>query len=155
MKIKKGDKAPEFALEGSDGKTHSLAEYKGKRVLLYFYPKDNTPGCTTEAEKFRDLHGELVDQNLVIFGISADSVKSHQGFAKKFKLPFVLLSDPEKGMINAYEAWGKKKFMGREYEGILRISFLIDEKGKIARVYDEVKPKEHATEVLGDVCMLR
>lgn len=137
---------------GNDGKVHSLKDYKGQRVLLYFYPKDNTPGCTIEAEMFRDHHPKLKKQNTVVLGVSPDTEKSHVGFAKKFKLPFVLLADPEHEAIDAYGVWAKKKFMGREYLGVLRQSFLIDEKGKIIHIYDEVKPKIHAGEVLAKVC---
>lgn len=149
MKI--GQKAPAFTLLDQNGKTHSLAEYKGKKVLLYFYPKDDTPGCTTEACNFRDNHKELSKMGLVILGVSKDSVKSHKKFAEKFDLPFPLLSDETGEVVEAYKSWGKKKFMGREYMGILRNSFLIDENGKIAKIYEAVKPAEHVGEVTTDI----
>ncbi len=150
MKLKVGTKAPDFTLPGSDGKEHRLSEYRGSKVLLYFYPKDNTPGCTVEAEVLRDAKAKYKKVGIVVFGISPDSVKSHQGFAKKLRLPFVLLADTKKEVVNRYGVWGKKKFMGREYMGVKRQSFLIGEDGTILRVYEEVKPKDHAAEVLAD-----
>jgi peroxiredoxin Q/BCP len=141
-------KAPNFTLPDQNGKTHTLHEYLGKRVLIYFYPKDDTPGCTTEACNFRDNIQTLSDAGLVVLGVSADSVKSHKKFADKFNLPFPLLSDENKEVCVAYGVWGKKKFMGREYMGISRMSFLIDEKGNIAKIYEDVKPKEHVVEVI-------
>ncbi|MEZ0208632.1 MAG: thioredoxin-dependent thiol peroxidase [Candidatus Paceibacterota bacterium] len=149
--IKVGNKAPIFTLPDQDGKIHTLSDYLGKKVLLYFYPKDDTPGCTTEACNFRDGYEEFNKMGLVILGVSADSVKSHKKFAEKFKLPFPLLSDEDKTACEAYGVWQKKKFMGREYMGIARNSFLIDEGGKIAKVYEEVKAKEHASEVRADI----
>ncbi|MEK7129041.1 MAG: thioredoxin-dependent thiol peroxidase [Patescibacteria group bacterium] len=156
--LKIGQKAPEFTLPDQDGKLHSLADYKGKRVLLYFYPKDDTPGCTTEACAIRDTFGDFQKMGLVVLGVSGDDVKSHKKFAEKYKLPFPLLADMEKKVLKAYGAWGKKKFMparrsaggggGKEHEGILRTSFLIGEDGKILKVYENVKPPEHAAEVL-------
>jgi peroxiredoxin Q/BCP len=148
--IKVGQQAPTFSLPDQDGKVHSLSDYKGKKVLLYFYPKDDTPGCTTEACTFRDGYKDFEKLGLVILGVSKDTIKSHKKFAEKFSLPFPLLSDVEGKVIESYDSWGKKKFMGREYEGILRNSFLIDEAGRIAKVYESVKPKEHAEEVKGD-----
>ncbi len=142
-----GSKAPQFTLPDQDGTMRSLAEYAGKKVLLYFYPKDDTPGCTTEACNFRDGYEEFEKLGLVIVGISKDSVKSHKKFAEKFNLPFPLLSDATGEVVARYESWGKKKFMGREYMGIFRNSFLIDEKGVIVKIYKEVKAKEHADEV--------
>jgi peroxiredoxin Q/BCP len=144
-------KAPTFSLVDQDGKVHHLKDYLGKKVLLYFYPKDDTPGCTTEACSFRDNIKDLESLGLVVLGVSADSVKSHKKFAEKFNLPFPLLSDETKAVCEAYGVWGKKKFMGKEYMGISRMSFLIDEKGTIAKIYEEVKPKEHVDEVRGDV----
>lgn len=146
-----GQKAPDFALPDQDGKIHSLKDYRGKKVLLYFYPKDDTPGCTTEACSFRDNYEALQDAGLIVLGVSKDSVKSHKKFAEKFHLPFPLLSDEHGEVVEAYHSWGKKKFMGREYMGIIRNSFLIDEKGNIAKVYEEVKPKEHVGEVQRDI----
>lgn len=144
-------KAPQFSLEDQDGKVHTLKEYLGKKVLLYFYPKDDTPGCTTEACSFRDNYKTLSEAGLVVLGISKDSVKSHKKFAEKFGLPFPLLSDTDGKTCEAYGVWRKKKFMGREYMGIERMSFLIDEKGTISKIYESVKPKEHVGEVSGDV----
>jgi thioredoxin-dependent peroxiredoxin len=148
--LKAGIKAPDFTLPGSDGRDHTLSDYKGGKVLLYFYPKDNTPGCTVEAEVLRDSKAKYKKAAITVFGISTDSVKSHQGFAKKLGLPFVLLADTEKKVVNLYGVWGKKKFMGREYMGTKRQSFLIGEDGKILKIYEEVKPKDHAAEVLAD-----
>lgn len=150
-KIKLGNKAPQFSLLDQNGEMHTMKQYLGKKVLLYFYPKDDTPGCTTEACNFRDGYKEFEKMGLVILGVSKDSVKSHKKFADKFKLPFPLLSDEEGKLVEAYDVWKKKKFMGREYMGIVRSSFLIDEQGKIAKIYDEVKASEHADEVKGDV----
>ncbi len=147
-----GDTAPIFSLPDQDGVLHTLSQYQGKKVLLYFYPKDDTPGCATEACNFRDGYEEFQKMGLVILGVSKDSTKSHKKFAEKFSLPFPLLSDETGGVIKQYGSWGKKKFMGREYEGILRNSFLIDEKGKIAKVYESVKTATHANDVRTDTC---
>ena len=149
--LKINTKAPEFTLQDQDGNTHNLSDYKGRRVLLYFYPKDDTPGCTTEACNFRDGYKEFQDMGLVVIGVSADSVKSHRKFSDKFSLPFPLLSDETHEVCEAYGVWGKKKFMGREYMGITRSSFLIDEKGKLIKIYEEVKASEHAEEVKKDI----
>jgi len=119
-------------------------------VLLYFYPKDDTPGCTVEACTIRDNYSSFKKMGITVFGVSADPVKKHAKFAEKYELPFTLLSDENKEAIEAYDVWGKKKFMGREYMGINRVSFLIDDKGKIAKIYEEVKPAKHAGEVLID-----
>ncbi len=146
-----GKKAPEFTLPDQNGKMHSLADQKGKWVLLYFYPKDDTPGCTVEACTIRDHYGSFKKAGIVVFGISIDPVKKHAKFADKYDLPFTLLSDEDKRVVKAYGVWGMKKFMGREYMGTKRMSFLIDDKGKIAKVYESVKPAEHAEEVLKDV----
>lgn len=140
-------KAPTFSLPDQDGKVHSLSDYLGKKVLLYFYPKDDTPGCTTEACNFRDSYKAFKDIGLVILGISADSVTSHKKFTEKFDLPFPLLSDETHDVCEAYGVWKLKKFMGREYMGIERSSFLVDEKGYIAKIYEQVKPALHAGEV--------
>ena len=149
--LKVGDAAPDFTLPDQTGKTHSLSDDRGKWVLIYFYPRDNTPGCTVEACTLRDEFAEFKKKGALVLGVSADSVKSHEGFAKKFKLPFSLLADPEKKMLEKYGAWGKKSFMGRSYMGIFRNSFLIDPKGKIAKIYEKVKPELHAREVLNDI----
>lgn len=148
--LKIGINAPEFTLPDQDGTMHSLSDYKGKRVLLYFYPKDDTPGCTTESCNFRDGYDEFQKMGLVILGVSKDSVKSHKKFAEKYSLPFPLLSDETGSTVEAYDSWGMKKFMGREYMGILRNSFLIDEEGKIAKVYESVKPADHSKEIKVD-----
>lgn len=146
-----GKKAPEFTLQDQDGQEHTLKQYLGKKVLLYFYPKDDTPGCTTEACNFRDGYDEFLKMGLVILGVSKDLVKSHKKFAEKYKLPFPLLADTEHEVAEKYGIWKLKKFMGREYMGMERSSFLIDEEGKIAKVYETVKPDDHAGEVKEDV----
>ncbi len=134
-----------------NGKTHTLSDYRGKWALLYFYPKDNTSGCTKEACEIRDNISGFGKMKTVVLGVSVDSVKSHEKFAEKYKLPFPLLSDGEKKVVKLYGAWGRKKFMGREYDGTYRISFLIDPEGKIAKIYGKVKPDTHAAEVLDDL----
>ena len=143
--------APAFSLLDQNEKRHTLASYLGKKVLLYFYPKDDTPGCTTEACSFRDNIKDLESRGLVVLGVSADSVKSHKKFAEKYDLPFPLLSDEAKEVCEAYGVWGKKKFMGKEYMGISRSSFLIDEKGNLSKIYDEVKTKEPVGEITADL----
>lgn len=150
-KIKKGDIAPDFSLPDGKGKVHTLSEMKGKRVLLYFYPKDNTSGCTVEAETFRDQIADFKKQKALVFGISTDSVESHKKFGEKLDLPFPLLSDSDKKVVKLYGVWGKKKMMGHEYMGTKRMSFLVGEDGKVLEVYEAVKPKEHAEQVLCDL----
>jgi len=151
MKLKIKNVAPDFVLPDQEGKKHHLSDYRGKWVLLYFYPKDNTPGCTREACVFRDVFLEIKKCNAEILGISVDSVKSHNNFAGKYKLPFIILSDEKKEVVKLYGVWGKKKFMGHEYIGTFRNSYLIDPKGKIAKTYESVKPDNHAAEVLLDL----
>lgn len=151
MTLKAGEKAPKFELPDQDEKPHKLSDYKGEWLLLYFYPRDNTPGCTIEACTLRDSYPDFKKLKITILGISKDSVKSHSGFAAKHKLPFTLLSDEDKEMQKAYGVWQKKKFMGREYMGTQRMSFLIDPKGQIAKIYPNVKPLHHAKEVLEDL----
>lgn len=146
-----GTLAPDFMLLDQDGKEHALSSYRGKWVLVYFYPKDDTPGCTKEACAIRDADPDFSALDAVVLGISADSVKSHKKFAEKYGLAFPLLADESKKVVNAYGVWGLKKFMGREYEGIMRTSFLIGPDGKIAKVYEKVKPEQHAAEVLVDL----
>lgn len=146
--LKVGDPAPDFQLTAGDGSSVSLKGLRGKKVILYFYPRDNTPGCTTEACSFRDNSEQYTSRGAAVFGISADNAGSHQRFATKYGLNFPLLSDPDHSVAAAYGSWGLKKFMGREYEGILRNTFLIDEDGRIARVWEAVKPLGHAEEVL-------
>ena len=150
MKIKINSSAPTFALLDQNGQTRQLSDYKGKNVLLYFYPKDNTPGCIKEACAIRDAWAEFKRAGIVVLGVSVDTVASHQKFAAKYKLPFTLLADEDKTVVKAYGVWGKKKFMGREYSGAKRISFLIDKQGRVLKIYEEVKPEEHAAEVLAD-----
>ncbi len=149
--LKEGDKAPDFELEADDGRSISLSDFKGRRVILYFYPKDNTPGCTKEACGFRDNLEKLEDQNAVVLGVSPDGVASHVKFRDKYDLNFPLLSDPDHVVAGAYGAWGKKKMYGKEYEGILRSTFVIDPDGRIEKVYAKVKPAEHAGQVLADM----
>jgi thioredoxin-dependent peroxiredoxin len=151
MNLNIGDRAPAFSLFDQDEKLRRLSEAKGKWVLLYFYPKDLTPGCTLEACTIRDAWEDFDKHNIVVFGVSADSVARHQKFSEKYELPFPLLADEEKKLVQQYGVWGKKKFMGREYMGINRTSFLIDPKGKIVKIYTKVKPGLHAEEVLADV----
>jgi len=149
--LKAGDEAPEFTLPDQDGKSHALADYRGQWVLLYFYPKDDTAGCTKEACMIRDDFHNFQEIGAVVLGVSVDSVASHKKFAEKYQLPFTLLADEEKAVVNQYGVWGLKKFMGREYEGTLRVSFLIDPEGKVAKVYEDVKPEVHAQEVIADL----
>lgn len=148
LKLKEGDAAPAFCTPDTSGQQVSLSDFKGRRVILYFYPKDDTPGCTKEACGFRDAYADFAAKGAVILGVSTDSVKSHDKFTKKFKLPFPLLSDGEKQIVNAYGVWGEKTFMGRRYEGIHRVTFLIGGDGRIQKIWPKVKPEEHAAEVL-------
>lgn len=151
MEIRIGSKAPGFTLPDQDGKMHDLKDYAGTWVLLYFYPKDDTPGCTIEACAIRDNFPKFRKMKAVVLGVSADPVKKHAKFAEKYELPFTLLSDEKHELLDAYGVWAKKKFMGREYMGILRNSYLINPEGKIAKIYEGVKPKDHAEEVLADL----
>lgn len=146
-----GQKAPDFKLPDQDGKIHALSDYKGKWVVIYFYPKDDTPGCTIEACGFRDKSTVLTDKGIVVLGVSKDKVSSHKKFADKFQLPFSLLSDESKEMISSYEALGEKKFMGKTFMGIHRYTYLINPEGLIAKAYEKVDVKSHADEILGDV----
>ena len=146
--LKRGDNAPEFSLLDQNGKTCNLKDYQGKKVLVWFYPKASTPGCTAEGCSLRDTQELLSENNIVVLGISMDSVKRQKNFATKHSFPYALLSDTEGVVVRAFGAWGPKKFMGKEYEGILRSSFLIDEHGKIAHVFSKVKTKIHGQEVL-------
>jgi peroxiredoxin Q/BCP len=148
LKLKEGDFAPAFSAATSGGGKISLADFKGKNVILYFYPKDDTPGCTKEACAFRDLFSEFKKRGAVILGISTDPVKSHDKFVEKFKLPFTLLADEDKKIVEAYGVWGEKSFMGRKYLGTHRVTFLIGPDGRIKRIWPRVKPEEHAREVL-------
>lgn len=146
--LKVGDPAPPFEAPASGGGTVSLTQLQGKHVVVYFYPKDDTPGCTTEACGFRDSHAELLEQNAVVLGISPDPVKSHDRFVAKFKLPFTLVSDVDHRIAEAYGVWGEKKFMGRTYLGVHRSSFLIGPEGRIRAIWPTVKPAGHPAEVL-------
>ena len=151
MLPKVGTKAKNFTLPDQEGKLHILKEYTGQWVVLYFYPKDDTPGCMVEACQFRDTFPQFKRSQAVVFGVSVDAVKKHAKFAMKYELPFTLLSDEEKKVVELYGVWAKKKFMGREYMGILRTTFLINPVGKIAKIYENVKPSGHAEEVLKDI----
>ena len=146
--LKEGDNAPNFSLTDNEGKFHSLNDYSGKKLIIFFYPRANTPGCTAEACNLRDYFKDLKDKGYSILGVSADSEKSQQSFSKKYNFPFPLLADIEKVMINAYGVWGPKKFRGKEYDGIIRKTFLVDEKGIITRIIDKVKTKDHAAQIL-------
>ena len=147
-KLKEGDKAPDFAVPDQEGNVGRLKDLRGKKVVLYFYPKDDTPGCTKEACSFRDSFAKFKRRGIEVLGVSLDSEKSHQKFIKKFDLPFRLLADTERAISEAYGTYGEKKFMGRTYMGNHRMTFLIDENGKIKRIFEKVKPDEHANEVL-------
>ena len=153
--LKIGSKAPTFNLPDKDGVMHKLADKKGEWVVLYFYPKDDTPGCTVEACSFRDNLPKFKKLGITVYGVSVDSQKKHQKFADKYDLPFTLLSDEEKKTVNDYGVWSLKKFMGREYMGILRWTFLINPEGKIAKIYENVKPAEHVEEILKDMKELK
>lgn len=148
-RLKAGDKAPGFSAKDQHGNTISLSSLKGKNIVLYFYPKDNTPGCTAEACSLRDEHAFLTKKNYVVVGVSADDEKMHHKFATKYELPFSLLADTDKKIIEAYDVWGTKQFMGRIFDGIIRTTFIINEKGIIASVITDVKTKEHGKQVLG------
>jgi len=153
--LKVNSKAPEFNLPDQNGKMHSLKDYMGQWVLLYFYPKDDTPGCTTEACGLRDNLPKFKKLKANVFGVSTDSVKSHRKFADKFELPFTLLADENKELVKAYDVYKPKKFMGREFLGTMRESFLIDPNGKIIKIYENVKPATHPDEVLLDLKSLQ
>ena len=140
--------APDFTLKDAQGKEHTLSKYKGKKVILYFYPRDYTPGCTKEACDFRDSIQIITKKKGVVFGISADSQESHVKFAKKFGLPFTLLADPEKKVIQSYGAWGEKSMYGRKYMGIFRTTYVIDEQGKVLKAFENVKVPGHVEELL-------
>ncbi len=146
-----GTKAPDFTLDDQDGNSISLSDFAGQNILLWFYPKASTPGWTTEGQELRDEFQNFQDKNTIILGMSADSVKSQKNFCEKQNFPFSLVSDPDKSTIRKYEAIGMKKMYGREYEGIFRISYLINKDGIIQKVYEKVKPKDHAKEVLNDL----
>ncbi len=146
--LKPGDQAPAFALKTGEGETVKLSDLKGKKVVLYFYPKDDTPGCTVEACEFRDSWAAVKRTGAKLFGVSPDDEASHARFGKKFSLPFPLLADPDHAVAERYGVWGEKSMYGRKYFGIMRTTFVVDEEGKVAKVFEKVKPKGHAAEVL-------
>ncbi len=147
--VNEGEEAPDFILQADDERKVSLKDYRGKKVVLYFYPKDGTPGCTREAIEFRDIAKEFEKEGAIILGVSKDSIKSHQKFKKKHELPFTLLSDPEGNVLDLYDVWKQKSLYGRTFMGTERTTFLIDEKGIVKKVYRKVKAKGHA-----QVCLL-
>ena len=146
--LKKGDKAPDFRAVDQNGQPIGLSDFKGKKLVLYFYPKDNTPGCTAEACSMRDGYSDLQAKGYEVVGVSADSENSHQGFISKYNLPFRLISDPDKKVIQAYGAWGEKKMYGKSYEGIIRKTIIISGDGKIEDIIEKVDTKNHAQQVL-------
>jgi peroxiredoxin Q/BCP len=146
--LKEGTVAPDFTVKDENGETVRLKDLRGQKVVLYFYPKDDTPGCTKEACAFRDAFADYKKRNIKVLGVSLDSEASHKKFATKYKLPFTLLADTDHAISDAYGVYGQKKFMGRSYMGVNRMTFLIDEKGKIKKVFEKVKPEDHAQEVL-------
>ena len=146
--LKVGDKVPSFTVNDHLGNLQSLEQYKGSKVVVFFYPKANTPGCTAEACDLRDHYAELTKAGYILLGVSADTEKAQKNFVDKFDFPFPLLADTEKEVIKAFGVWGLKKFMGKEYDGIHRMTFIIDEKGNVERVIDKVKTKEHAAQIL-------
>ena len=146
--LKIGDKAPDFSGSDQNGNTVSLSDFSGKTLVLYFYPKDNTPGCTVQACNLRDNFSELVKQNISVLGVSADSMQKHQKFIDKYSLPFPLIADENHELLNKYGVWGLKKFMGKEYDGIHRTTFVINEEGIIAEIIKKPKTKFHAQEIL-------
>ena len=144
-------KASNFSLPDQDGTIHELSDYSGKWVVLYFYPKDDTPGCTKEACSFRDVSQKFHDRGVVVLGVSKDSVASHKKFSEKYHLNFPILADVDKKVIKDYKAWGMKKFVGKEFEGVIRTTYLINPEGEIAKIYPKVNPLIHAGEVLKDI----
>ena len=148
MKLAPGDIAPDFTSTNQKGETIKLSDYRGKKVVLYFYPKDNTPGCTMESCNLRDNYDALQKQGYVVLGVSSDSEKSHQKFIDKYDLPFKLIADEDKSVHQAFGTWDKKKFLGKEYMGTLRTTFVIDEEGKIEEVIEKVKTKDHTAQIV-------
>ena len=151
LKLKEGDVAPGFTAATSGGGKISLADFKGSHVVLYFYPRDDTPGCTKEACAFRDHFADFKKKGAVVLGVSTDPVKSHDKFVEKFQLPFTLLADEDKKIVEAYGVWGQKSFMGRKYLGTYRVTFLIGKDGRIQKIWPDVKPAEHAAEVIAAI----
>jgi len=150
-KVKEGDLAPAISAVDQNGEKITLKEYQGKKVVLYFYPKDNTPGCTAESCDLRDNYSRFLEQGFEIIGVSADSEKSHQKFITKFELPFRLISDMDKKVLQDYGAWGEKKLVGKSYMGILRKTFVIDEKGYVEKIIEAVKTKEHSKQIFEEL----
>ena len=148
MKIKENKIAPNFKLPSTNGKIFELKKIKNKNIILYFYPKDDTPGCTLESRDFSKLNNLISKNNTIVFGISGDSIESHLKFKKKYKLKFGLLSDEKKVVLKKYGVWGKKAFMGKKYMGIIRTTILINAKGKVHKIWNNVRVKDHAKEVL-------
>ncbi len=148
--LSEGDKAPDFSTIDQNGNPVKLEDFKGKKVVLYFYPRDNTPGCTAEACNLRDNYDALKKQGFEILGISPDSEASHKKFGTKHDLPFALLSDPDKEIMNAYGVWGEKKMYGKTYEGVHRTTFIIDEEGAIEKVFKKVKTKDHSNQIFNE-----
>jgi len=146
--LKVGDKAPDFKLKDEAGREISLSDFRGRKVVIYFYPKDDTPGCTKEACSFRDVYDEILEAGAVVIGISKDDTSSHEKFKKKHNLPFYLLSDPENIVIEKYGAWQEKKMYGKNYMGIARITYIVDKEGVIQKAYPKVKPETHGVEIL-------
>jgi peroxiredoxin Q/BCP len=151
LKLKPGDPAPNFTAATQDGQKVSLSDFKGKYVILYFYPKDDTPGCTKEACGFRDAFAQFQSRGGIVLGVSTDPVKSHSKFAQKYKLPFLLVADEDKSIVQAYGVWGQKTFMGRKYLGTHRVTFLIGPDGVIKKIWPTVKPESHPKEVLAEL----
>ncbi|HEY5914691.1 MAG TPA: thioredoxin-dependent thiol peroxidase [Verrucomicrobiae bacterium] len=151
LELKEGDTAPGFTSTTQDGSKVSLSDLAGKKVVLYFYPRDDTPGCTKEACAFRDEFAEFKKKGAVVLGVSVDSGKSHARFAEKYRLPFTLLADEDKSIVQKYGVWGEKKFMGRKYMGTHRVTFLIGPDGRIRKIWPKVKPEEHAREVMEEI----
>jgi len=149
--LKEGDKAPMFKGIDQNGEIISLDDFKGKKVVLYFYPKDNTPGCTNEACDLRDNYNDLLEKGLDVIGVSPDSEKSHQKFIEKYDLPFKLISDPNKEVLNLYNAWGEKKLYGKTYDGVLRKTFIINENQTIEKIIEKVKTKDHTNQIYGEL----
>ncbi len=145
--LKEGNKAPNFTGVDQNGESVSLDQYKGKKVVLYFYPKDNTPGCTAEACNLRDNYSDLLEKGMNVIGVSPDSEESHKKFIKKFDLPFRLISDPDKEILKLYEAWGEKKLYGRTYDGVLRKTYIISEDQTIEKIFEKVKTKDHTNQI--------
>lgn len=151
--LQEGQAAPPFKAKNQDGKEIKLSDFKGKKVILYFYPKDNTPGCTAEACNLRDNYDALLEKGFEVIGVSPDNEKSHTNFISKYSLPFNLIADTDKEILKAYGAWGEKKMYGKSYEGVLRTTYVINEDGNIEKVIEKVKTKDHASQVLESLGM--